>query len=85
MAGVSVMGYGKLRFRINEILQEQGISKNRICRDLDIPRTNFNRYCRNEFERIDSNLVCKLLSYLHVSIGELIQYIPESDSPLQNH
>lgn len=73
------MGYGKLKFRITEILEARGISKNKICRDLDIPRTNFNRYCRNDFERIDSNLVCKLLSYLHISIGELIQYVPESE------
>lgn len=73
------MGYGKLKFRITEILEEKGISKNKICRELDIPRTNFNRYCRNDFERIDSNLVCKLLSYLHVDIGDLIYYEAEEN------
>ena len=39
------MDYGNLHLRINEILQEKGISKNQICKDLDIPRTNFNKYC----------------------------------------
>ena len=33
--------------RINELLQERKISKNRICKDLDIPRSNFNRYCKD--------------------------------------
>ena len=36
-----------IHIRINELLEEKGISKNRICKDLDIPRANFNRYCRD--------------------------------------
>ena len=68
------MEYGKLTLKIEQILKEKGISKNRICRDLEIPRTNFNKYCRNEFQRIDSALICKLCWYLKVDIGELIEY-----------
>ena len=46
------MEYGTLTLKINDILVEKGISKNQICKDLDIPRSNFNRYCRNEFQRL---------------------------------
>ena len=49
------MDYGNLHLRINEILQEKGISKNQICKDLDIPRTNFNKYCRDG--------VCRFLDF----------------------
>lgn len=49
------MGY--LHMRINEMLEIQGKSKNTVCKELDIPRSNFNRYCRDEFQRIDANLV----------------------------
>lgn len=66
--------YGTLHLRINEILKEKGISKNKICKDLDIPRSNFNRYCRDEFQRIDTNLICKLCNYLDINIGDLIEY-----------
>lgn len=66
--------YEHLEFNIEKILQEREISKNTICKDLDIPRSNLNRYCRNEFQRIDANLVCKLLSYLGCSLEELITY-----------
>lgn len=31
------MKYGNLHLRINEILEEKGISKNKICKNLDIP------------------------------------------------
>ena len=66
--------YGAVRMRIEEILKEKGISKNQICKDLDLPRGNFNRYCRNDFQRIDTGLICKLCWYLNVDIGELIVY-----------
>ena len=70
------MEYGELHFRLMDILNERGISKNRVCKDLDIPRANFNRYCRDDFQRIDALLVCKLCSYLHVGVGKLIEYRP---------
>lgn len=66
--------FGVLELRIEELLQDKHISKNKICKDLDLPRGNFNRYCRNDFQRIDANLICKLCYYLQVDVGELIVY-----------
>jgi len=74
------MDFGTLTLNIERILEAKGISKNRICKDLDIPRANFNRYCRNDFQRIDAGLICKLCWYLKISAGELIEYKP----PKQN-
>ena len=71
-----MMDFGSLRLHIEDILKEKGISKTRICKDLDIPRSNFNRYCRNDFQRMDAALLCKLCHYLEVNIGELLEYIP---------
>lgn len=69
------MEYGTIRLRIEEILRERKISKNKICKDLDIPRSNFNRYCRSQFQRMDMGLICKLCYYLEVEPGDLIIYI----------
>jgi putative transcriptional regulator len=52
--------YGELRLRIEELLREKNISKNRICKELDIPRTNLNRYCNNKFQRLEAMFLCKL-------------------------
>ncbi len=73
------MDYGKLILRIEEILGKREISKNQICKDLDIPRSNLNRYCRNDFQRMDAMLICKLCWYLNVDVGELIDYIPPEE------
>ena len=76
------MNYGKLELNIDRILKERGISKNQICKDLDIPRSNFNRYCNNNFCRLDTGLLCKLCYYLNLEIGDLITYRrPEQSIP----
>ena len=66
--------FGAVTMRIEEVLKEKGISKNQICKDLDLPRGNFNRYCRNNFQRIDAALLCKLCWYLNVDLSELVVY-----------
>ena len=62
-----------LHIRITGLLQERGISKTRICKDLDFQRGNFNRYCRDEFQRVDANLIIKLCKYLDCTVGDLFE------------
>ena len=73
------MDYGTLSLNIEKLLKDKGISKNKICKDLDIPRTNFNRYCRDDFQRLDVGLICKLCYYLDVSLTDLITYHKPND------
>lgn len=62
-----------IHLRIMELLAEQNISKNKICRDVGIDRTNFNRYCKDQFQRIDASLILKLCDYFHCNIADLIE------------
>ena len=62
-----------LHIRIEELLQEKEISKNKICKDLDFQRGNFNRYCRDDFQRVDANLIIKLCRYFDCSVGDLLE------------
>ena len=63
--------------KINDLLEKKGVSKNQICKELEIPRSNFNRYCRDEFQRIDANYICKLCEYFDCEIQELIEYVKD--------
>lgn len=69
-----------LHLRIVEMLEEKGISKNRICEDLELQRGNFNKYCRDEFQRIDANLLLRLCQYFQCDISELL-VIKEEERP----
>lgn len=62
-----------LHIRIEELLQERGISKTKICKDLDFQRGNFNRYCRDDFQRVDANMIIKLCKYFNCTVGELLE------------
>ena len=64
-----------IHLRITELLEEKEISKNRICKDLDLQRGNFNRYCRDDFQRIDCNLIIKLTEYFDCSIADLLEIV----------
>lgn len=75
MNGVDEMKH--IHMRLNELLSEKEISKNQICKDLDLARGNFNRYCRDEFQRIDANLVIKLCEYFDCSIQDLLVIIED--------
>ncbi len=75
------MGY--LHLKINDMIAEKKVSKNELCDFLDIPRANFNRYCRDEFQRIDANLICKLCAFFECGAGDLIEFVEEaSDAEL---
>jgi len=63
--------------RLNELLVEHEISKNKICKDLDLARGNFNRYCRDDFQRIDANLIIKLCDYFECTIEDLLVIVDD--------
>lgn len=62
-----------LHMRLEELLNESGLSKKKVCSALDIERTNFNRYYRDEFQRIDVNLLLKLCEYFNCEVENLFE------------
>lgn len=66
-----------VHMRLNELLVEHEISKNKICKDLDLARGNFNRYCRDDFQRIDANLIIKLCDYFECTKEDLLVIVDD--------
>ena len=62
-----------LHFRLEELLSEKGISRTKLCREMNLQRTNINRYYRDEFQRIDANLIVRLCEYLDCGIADLFE------------
>lgn len=67
----------RIHMRITELLTEKKISKNQICKDLDLQRGNFNKYCRDDFQRIDAALIIKLCGYLECNVEDLIVIVED--------
>lgn len=71
--------YGYIRFHIEEMLKQKGISKNTMCFDLRLQRTQLNKYCKGLVQRIEVETLCRICKYLGCSIGELMEYCEESE------
>ena len=73
-----------LHIRIVELLKENKISKTKICKDLDLQHGNLNKYCRDDFKRIDANLIIKLCDYFQCGISDLLE-IRERENQLKTY
>lgn len=62
-----------LHMRLPELLEARNISRTKLCKDLDLQRTNVNRYYRDNFQRVDANLVVRLCEYLNCDIADLFE------------
>lgn len=62
-----------IHMKLEELLNEHNLSKKKVCSALDIERTNFNRYYRDEFQRIDANFLLKLCEYFNCEVGDLFE------------
>jgi len=62
-----------LHLRLEELMAKQGLTKKKVCSALDIERTNFNRYYRDEFQRLDANFLLKLCEYFECEVGDLFE------------
>ena len=70
----------RVHIRIPELLKEKGVSKTQLCKDLNLQHGNLNKYCRDEFLRIDAALIVKLCDRFECNISDLLEIVdvPES-------
>lgn len=68
--------YGKIKIKLNEMIQKRGISKNKLSQRAEMQRTQINRYCKNEITRLDTDVLARLCTVLDCKIEELLEFIP---------
>lgn len=72
-----------VHIKIMELLKEKNISKTKICKDLDLQRGNLNKYCQDNFKRIDAKLLIKLCDYFECEISDLLEIKEKPDGILK--
>ncbi len=48
-----IQNFGKIIFKIDQVLEEKNISKNKLEKEANLQRTQLNSYCNNKVKRID--------------------------------
>lgn len=70
------MEYGTVRIRLEELIQREGISKNKLSHRAEMQRSQINNYCSNKISRLDIDVLGRLCTVLNCDIGELFEFIP---------
>lgn len=71
--------YGYIKIKLDKLLKQKNLSKNKLAYRADMQRTQINRYCRNEVTRLDTDVLARICSALGCRIEDLLEYIPSSD------
>lgn len=53
----------KIIIDLDVVMKEKGISKNSVCKNCNLQRTQLNNYCKNKISRIDLKILARLCEY----------------------
>ena len=68
--------FGYIKIKLDELIKEKGISKNKLSHRAEIQRTQINQYCSNEITRLDTAVLARLCATLNCRLEDLLEYIP---------
>jgi putative transcriptional regulator len=69
--------FGRVVFKIDQVLEEKNISKNRLEKEANLQRTQLNSYCNNKVKRLDLVTIAKICYVLDCKIEDIIEYVKE--------
>ena len=68
--------YGKIKINLLKLIEENGISKNKLSHRAEMQRTQINHYCNNTITRLDIDVLARLCTVLNCEVGDLLEFIP---------
>ena len=68
--------YGTIKIKLNELIKQAGISKNKLSHRAEMQRTQINNYCNNNITRLDIDVLARLCCALDCKIEDLLEFIP---------
>lgn len=71
--------YGTVRIKLNELIAQAGISKNKLSHKAEMQRSQINNYCNNRITRLDIDVLARICTVLNCSISDLFEFVPPQD------
>lgn len=68
--------YGSIRIKLDDLIKEKGISKNKLCHKAEMQHTQLNHFCRGTITRLDIDVLARLCTVLECEIGDLLEFVP---------
>jgi len=74
------MEYGTVKIKLDELLENAGLSKNKLSQRAEIQRTQINKYCKNEITRLDIAVLARICTVFDCTISDLLEFVPSDKS-----
>ena len=69
-----MQNFGKIIFKIDKVLEEKNISKNKLEKEANLQRTQLNSYCNNKVKRIDLETLERICFALDCKLEDIMEY-----------
>lgn len=73
------MKYGTIKIKLDELIANKKISKNKLGHLAEMQRTQINNYCRNDITRLDTDVLARICTVLECKIGDLLEFVPPTE------
>lgn len=68
--------YGTIRIKLDALIREAGISKNKLSHRAEMQRSQINHYCNNAISRLDIDVLARICTVLNCDISDLLEFVP---------
>ncbi len=66
--------FGKINIRLKELLNEKGVSRNKLCNMMGTNYDLITRYYNNTVSRVDLEIIAKICFVLDCNITDVLEY-----------
>ena len=74
------MNMSKLYIDLEAVLKEKNVSKNKLCINCNLQRTQLNNYCKNKIGRVDLTILAKVCEYLECTPNDILKFQNEEEN-----
>ena len=68
--------FGTIRIKLEEVIQQSSLSKNKVAQLSQTQRGQLNQYCKGDIQRIDLAILSRLCYALDCRVEDVLEYIP---------
>ena len=72
--------FGYIKIKLDQLIKERGLSKNKVEHRAEMQRTQLNQYCNNTVTRLDTAVLARLCTALDCRIEDLLEFVPASEA-----
>jgi len=71
--------YGYIKIKLQELLEERELSKNKFSHRAEMQRSQINAFCNGDITRLDTAVLARICSTLNCRIEDLLEYVPAEE------